>query len=138
MSAQIDYRFIIAAFYAAARTGDTVALRALVTEDFAVTWNGDPTLIPWAGRHVGLEAAMGFFSTFQHHVEVVSVTPADTITTPEVLVTTVEGRWRIRDTERVFATRSCNILRLRAGRIAAYEVYNDTEPFVAALRSIDG
>jgi uncharacterized protein len=138
VSAEIDYRFVIAAFYAAARTGDTIALRPLITADFEILWNGDPALIPWAGRHRGLEAATLFFETFQRHIEVVSVTPGETITAPGVLVTTVAGQWRVRDTEGVFTTRSCNILRLRDGRIAAYEVYNDTAPFVAALASVAG
>ncbi len=129
---------LVAAFYRAAATGDTESLRTCVTDEVVVLWNGDPALVPWAGRHAGVDAVMRFFQTFQHHVEVVSVTPGEMIVTDAAVVTVVEGRWRVRDTDGIFATRSCNIFRLRAGRIACYEVYNDTAPFAAALASVAG
>lgn len=129
---------LLAAFYAAARVGDAAALAPIVTDDFAVVWNGDPALIPWAGRHDGIAATARFFAVFQRHLEVVSVTPGDTVVAAEAIVTTVTGNWRLRATGQSFATRSCNIFRLRDGRISAYEVYNDTAPFVRALAAAGG
>ena len=120
-------------WYAAMTTGAVADLRAVVTEDIIATWNGDPALIPWAGRHSGIEVVGSLFATLSHNVEVVSLTPVDKIAAADAVVVIVEGKWRVRDTDTIISARACNVFRFRGDRVASYEVFNDTAPFAAAL-----
>jgi uncharacterized protein len=123
-------------WYAAVKIMDPVALAAITTDDVVVLWNGDSTVIPWAGRHVGRDASLACFQTLADHIEVLSIAPVDRFATADAAIVTLDGRWRVRDSEIIIAARACNVFRFRGGKIAAYEVYNDTAPFAAALASL--
>ena len=114
-------------------SGAASDLRAVVTDDIVVTWNGDPALIPWAGKHAGIDVVGSLFATLSHNVEVVSITPLERIEAEDAVVVILEGRWRVRDTETIIAARACNVFRFKGDRVSSYEVFNDTAPFAAAL-----
>jgi uncharacterized protein len=122
-------------WYAAIRDGDAGALTDVVTDDVVLLWNGDTSHIPWAGTHVGVAAVLAFFQNLGRHIEVVSVTPLYRLDAGDAVVVVLEGRWKTRNTQCDVAARACNIFRFRNGRISAYEVYNDSGKFAAALLS---
>jgi uncharacterized protein len=136
ISRMIEPTHILDRWYAAVRALDVAALAAVTTDDVTIAWNGDPALIPWAGEHRGREAVLAFFQTLGRHLEVVAVTPRDRLIGADFAVVTLDGQWRMRDTDTRIAARACNVFRFRDGRVARYEVYNDTAPFAAALASI--
>jgi uncharacterized protein len=120
-------------WYAAIKAGDAAALRDLTTPDVYVLWNGDPTLIPWAGRHDGHEAVLAFFGTVVQHLDVLSVQVLDRFEAPTATTIVLEGHWRIKTTGVEVKARVANIFRIDGARIASYEVYSDTARFVSAL-----
>ena len=70
---------VLGRWYAAMASGAVADLRAVVTDDIVVTWNGDPSLIPWAGKHSGIDVVGSLFTTLSHNVEVISLTPLERI-----------------------------------------------------------
>ena len=126
---------ILDAWYAAIRSGKPESLRAVITDDAYIYWNGDATRIPWAGRHVGADAMMDFFRTLSGLIEVVAVSETGRIVGETHAVVTIQGEWRHKATGRTLNAAACNLFRFRDGRISAYEVYNDTARFDAALHA---
>ena len=120
-------------WYAAVRAGDAEALSAVVTDDVVLLWNADPARVPWAGTHVGVAEVSAFFRALGEKVEVVSVTPVYRLDAGEAAVVVLEGQWRTRRGGRLINARACNVFRFRDGRIASYEVYNDSGRFAEAL-----
>lgn len=128
------HQSLIDKWYAAVRASDGAALAAIATDDIALTWNGDPDRLPWAGTHVGIAAVMAFFQTLGRYIEVVSVAPVYRLDAGDAMVVVLEGSWLARETGRRVTARACNLFRFRDGRIASYEVYNDSGKFADALR----
>jgi uncharacterized protein len=126
---------LIDCWYAAVRAGDSKALADVVTADIELTWNGDPKRLPWAGTHLGIAAVLAFFQTLGRYIEVVSVVPIYRLDAGNAAVVVLEGCWLVRDTGHQVTARACNVFRFRDGRIASYEVYNDSGKFADALRS---
>ncbi len=122
-------------WYAAVRANDANALREITTDDVVLYWNADPAVIPWAGTHQGRDAVLAFFKTLATHIEVIAVVPRDKIEASAATIIVLDGHWRMRGTGRELKARACNVFRFRDGRICAYEVYNDSGAFAAALRS---
>jgi uncharacterized protein len=120
-------------WYAAIKAGDAGALRALTTPDVYVLWNGDPAIIPWAGRHEGVDAVLAFFSTVGRHLDVLAVTVMDRLEAPTATTIVLAGHWRVKANGREVKARVANIFRFDGDRISGYEVYSDTARFAAAL-----
>jgi uncharacterized protein len=120
-------------WFAAVRSGSPDAFRDICTPDVVLYWNGDPAVIPWAGTYTGPDGIAAFFATLKHHIEVKYVTLDIVSEIPGGALVTLAGQWRVRDTETLIEARAANILRYRDGRVSAYEVYNDTAKFAAAL-----
>jgi uncharacterized protein len=121
-------------WYAAVRSNDGAALASVTTDDVVLHWNADPDVLPWGGRHEGRDAVLAFFKTLGEHIEVVRVTVVDRIDAPEATIIVLDGQWRTRAGGREISARACNIFRMRDGKIAAYEVYNDSGKFADALK----
>jgi ketosteroid isomerase-like protein len=120
-------------WFAAVRSGDEATFRDICTADVVLFWNGDPAVIPWAGEYKGPDGVAAFFKTLRHHIEYQHAALLEVIDGPDAALITLAGRWRVRDTDRIVEARAANILRYRDGRVAGYEVYNDTARFAAAL-----
>jgi uncharacterized protein len=120
-------------WYAAVRANDATALADITTEDVVLYWNADPTVVPWAGTHRGRGAVLAFFNLLATSVEVVAVKVADRIEASDAIIVFLDGEWRARATGKTIEARACNVFRVRDGRICAYEVYNDSGRFAAAL-----
>ncbi|MEQ1649340.1 MAG: nuclear transport factor 2 family protein [Hyphomicrobiaceae bacterium] len=126
---------LLDAWYAAIKSGDAERLRAVITDDAYIFWNGDGVRIPWAGRHVGADAMMAFFRTLGGLIEVVQISETGRIVAETHAIVTITGRWRHKPSGKQIDATACNVFRLRDGRISAYEVYNDTAQFDAALHA---
>jgi ketosteroid isomerase-like protein len=124
---------LIDRWYAAVRSGDAAALASVVTEDVELLWNGDPTRLPWAGSHRGIDAVLAFFRKLGEHIEVISVSQLYRLDAGEAVVVVLEGEWRVRGHAPSIRARACNVFRFRQGRISSYEVYNDSGRFADAL-----
>jgi uncharacterized protein len=120
-------------WYVAIKAGDASALRTLTTPDVYVLWNGDPTVIPWAGRHNGHDAVLAFFGTVAQHLDVLSVQVIDRFEAPSATTIVLEGHWRVKATGLEVQARVANIFRIDGACISGYEVYSDTARFAAAL-----
>lgn len=120
-------------WYAAIKAGDAAALRDLTTPNVYVLWNGDPSVIPWAGLHEGGAAVLAFFGTVAHHLDVVTVNVVDRLETPAATTIILEAHWRVKATGRDVRARAANIFRFENDRISGYEVYGDSGRFAAAL-----
>ena len=124
----------LAAWYAAIRAGDADALAAVATPDLRIAYRGRPGLLPWSGVWSGLDAAREFFDRVAANLEVLEVTPLRRIDAGDVVVIVLSGRWRARRTGSEVTAEVANIFTLRAGRVAAYEVFHDTAALWEALR----
>jgi uncharacterized protein len=123
-------------WFAAIRSGDEATFAAICTPDVVLFWNGDPAIIPWAGTHAGPAGVAGFFKILRTHIEYQHAALLEVVEMESGALVTLAGRWRVRDTDRIIEARAANILRYRDGLVAAYEVYNDTATFAAALASV--
>lgn len=126
---------VLDAWYAAIRSGNAENLRSVITDDAYIYWNGDTTRIPWAGRHTGADAMMAFFRTLGDLIEVVAISETGRVVADTHAIVTIKGEWRHKADGRLIQATACNVFRFRHGRISAYEVYNDTARFDAALHA---
>jgi uncharacterized protein len=120
-------------WYAAIKAADAGALRELTTPNVYVLWNGDASVIPWAGRHEGHDAVLAFFGSVGQHLDVLSVNVIDRFESPTATTIILEGHWRVKANGREVRARVANVFRFESSRIAGYEVYSDTGRFTAAL-----
>jgi hypothetical protein len=125
---------VLDTWYAALRSGDPEAIRSVAAPDIRVWWNGPADLVPWAGEHDGVDAAVSFFRTVTSQLDVLRTTVVDRIETPDVIVVFLDAHWRVKSSGREIKAKAVNVFRFREGRVAAYEVYPDSAAFVRALQ----
>jgi ketosteroid isomerase-like protein len=124
---------ILDAWYAGLRSGMADAIRDVATPDIRIWWNGPPDLVPWAGEHIGADAAIAFFAKVSAHLEVVSTTATERIETPDAVIVFLDTHWRVKANGNEIRAKALNIFRFRDGRVSGYEVYPDSASFVRAL-----
>jgi ketosteroid isomerase-like protein len=124
---------ILDAWYAGLRSGMADAIRDVATPDIRIWWNGPPDLVPWAGEHIGADAAIAFFAKVSAHLEVVSTTATERIETPDAVIVFLDTHWRVKANGNEVRAKALNIFRFRDGRVSGYEVYPDSASFVRAL-----
>ncbi|MGL5136562.1 MAG: nuclear transport factor 2 family protein [Beijerinckiaceae bacterium] len=124
---------ILDAWFAALRSGDLEAIRTVATPDIRIWWNGPADLVPWAGEHHGVDAAIGFFGHVTSRLVVVRTTVFDRIDTPDATVVFLDAHWRVKANGRDIMAKAVNVFRFREGRVAGYEVFPDSAAFVRAL-----
>jgi ketosteroid isomerase-like protein len=131
MSAAIEA--VLGRWYAALRTGDLAAFRAVAAPDIVVRWNGPPDLIPWAGEHRGVEAVLAFFGQVGAALEIVRVEPLERLISANRALLVLSGHWRVRASGQDLHLRAANLFGFRDGLVAAYEVFPDSAAFARAL-----
>jgi ketosteroid isomerase-like protein len=125
---------ILARWYAALKEGDLPAFREAAAPDIVVRWNGPADLVPWAGEHRGVEAALAFFRAVGAALEIISVEPVERLVTADKALLVLKGHWRVRSTRQELHLRAANLFSFRDGKVSAYEVFPDSAAFVSALR----
>ncbi|MCX7325241.1 MAG: nuclear transport factor 2 family protein [Hyphomicrobiales bacterium] len=124
---------ILARWYAALRAGDLAAFREVAAPDVTVRWNGPVDLIPWAGEHHGIEAALAFFGKVSAALELLAVEPVERLIADDKALLVLKGHWRVRATGQELHLRAANLFTFRDERVAAYEVFPDSAAFARAL-----
>jgi ketosteroid isomerase-like protein len=132
MSAAIEA--VLDRWYAALRSGDMAAFRGVAAPDIVVRWNGPHDLIPWAGEHHGLEAALDFFGKVGAALEILSVAPVERLLAADKALLVLAGHWRVRATGQELHLRAANLFSFRDGLVVAYEVFPDSAAFARALK----
>jgi uncharacterized protein len=124
---------VLDAWYAALRSGDLDALRAVAAPDIRVWWNGPADLVPWAGEHQGVDAAIAFFHQVTGALDVLRTTVVERLETPNAVVAVLDAHWRVKASGVEIRAKAMNVFRFRDGRVAGYEVYPDSAAFARAL-----
>ncbi len=124
---------ILGSWYAAMRSGELERLRDVAAPDIRIWWNGPPDLVPWAGAHEGVDAAIAFFGLVMDRLEVLRTTIVERIETADAVVVFLDAHWRVKATGVDIRAKAVNVFRFRDGRVAAYDVYPDSAAFARAL-----
>jgi uncharacterized protein len=124
---------ILDAWYTALRSGNLNTIRDVAAPDIRVWWNGPADRVPWAGEHMGVDAAIAFFATVTDHLEVLRTTVVDRIETPDAVVVFLDTHWRVKANGTEIKAIAVNVFRFRGGRVSGYEVYPDSAAFVRAM-----
>jgi hypothetical protein len=127
---------ILDKWYAAIKAGDAKAIAEAATPDVSVVWNGQKDVLPFAGRYEGAAAVAGFFQQIGKMFDVRIVDVLETIEAPDTLVTKIRGRWLNRMTHVDLMANAVNIFRFRDGKVASYEVFNDTAGFAQLINTL--
>jgi hypothetical protein len=121
------------AWYAAMRSGNLDSLRGIASPHIRVWWNGPPDRVPWAGEHLGVDAAIAFFREVTDRLEVLRTTVIEQLEMPDAVVVFLDAHWRVKANGVEIRAKAVNVFRLRDGRVAGYEVYPDSAAFMLAL-----
>jgi uncharacterized protein len=121
------------AWYAAMRSGDLDSLRDVATPDIRVWWNGPADLVPWAGEHAGIDAAIAFFRQVTGALDIIRTTVVEKLETSEATVVFLDAHWRVKTSGEEIRAKALNVFRFSEGRVAGYEVYPDSAAFARAL-----
>ncbi len=124
---------ILDAWYAAMRSGNLESLRDVATPDIRIWWNGPTDLVPWAGEHTGIDAAIAFFRRVTGPLEVLRTTILERLETPDAIVVILDAHWRVKANSIEIKAKAVNVFRFRDGKVSGYEVYPDSAAFVRAL-----
>ncbi|MFM9975287.1 MAG: nuclear transport factor 2 family protein, partial [Beijerinckiaceae bacterium] len=127
---------ILDAWYAGIRSGMADAISDIATHDIRIWWNGPPDRVPWAGEHLGSDAALAFFAMVGATLEVLRTTVVERIETPDAIVVFLDAPWRVKANGAEIRAKALNVFRFRDGKVSGYEVYPDSAAFVRALTEL--
>ena len=124
----------VQALYAAFGRGDMPALMAGMTEDIEWILPGPKEIIPFAGLHRGPEAVMQFFVALNETLEFEQFEPREFLAQGDKVVVLGYSRDRIKSNNRRFENEWAAVVTLRTGKVARYQIYEDTAAVVAGLQ----
>ena len=125
---------IIQSLYAAFARGDLQMVIGALTEDVEWILPGPPEIIPFAGVHRGPQAVLQFFAVLDKTLEFEKFEPQAFLANGDKVVVLGCSRDRMKSTGRSVENEWAAALTLRNGKVARYQVYEDTAAFVTALR----
>ena len=134
MTEQENVRAVLAA-YAAFGRGDIQAILDSLTDDVEWVLPGPPEVLPFAGVRRGREQVSQFFTVLAETLTLEQFEPREFIAQGDKVVVLGRSRDRMKATGRVVENEWAAVFTLRAGKIARYQVYEDTAAFVSALGS---
>ena len=121
--------------YAAFGRGDIQAVLEALTDDVEWVLPGPPAVLPFAGGRSGREQVSQFFVVLAETLTFEQFEPREFIAQGDKVVVLGRSRDRMKATGRVVENEWAAVFTLRAGKIARYQVYEDTAAFVSALGS---
>jgi len=131
-----DSSVVIDHYYTLLQARDREALLALLHEDIRVTYYGPHGLLPWIGKFDGKQGFEQFFEVIAHYLEIVEVETLDRVSNASKTVVQCRGCWRVRASGVEVQGNMVNVFTVSDGKIAAYEVYNDTAAFATAMGAL--
>jgi ketosteroid isomerase-like protein len=121
--------------YAAFGRRDISALMEALTDDVEWFLPGPPDVLPFAGMRLGREQVLEFFAVVEATLTFEQFEPREFLAQGDKVVVLGHSRDRMRSTGRVVENEWAAVFTLRDGKIARYQVYEDTAAFVSALSS---
>jgi ketosteroid isomerase-like protein len=123
----------VRALYAAFGRGDMAAVMAGLTDDVEWVLPG-PKEIPVAGTHRGRQGVAQFFLKLNETLEFEQLEPREFIAQGDKVVVLGHSRDRMKSTGRTIENEWAAVVTLRDGKVARYQVYEDTAAVVSGLR----
>ena len=124
--------------YAAFGRGDISAVLDALTEDVEWVLPGPPEVIPFAGVRRGREQVLEFFGVLDAALTFERFEPREFMAQGDKVVVLGRSRDRMKSTGRVVENEWAAVFTLKDGKIAKYQVLEDTAAFVSTLGSSEG
>ena len=118
--------------YAAFGRGDIAAILAVLTDDVEWINPGPPDVIPGAGTHRGKEAVGAFFGTLAESTDFQVFEPREFIAQGDKVVALIYSESTARSTGRHVVDHAAHLWTFRDGKVAGFQVFQDTAALVAA------
>lgn len=134
MSADENTRLAQSAYEAFGR-GDMAALAEVMADDIEWVSPGDPADDPNAGTFKGKEAVLAWFGGLASTLEFTTFEPREFIAQNDKLVSLVYAEATVRDTGRAVINPEAHVWTFRDGKVARFEIYQDTAAVAAAHRA---
>ena len=133
MSADENTRLAQSGYEAFGR-GDMAALAAMMADDIEWVSPGDPDHDPNAGTFKGKEAVLGWFSGLGSSLDFTTFEPREFIAQNDKVVSLVYAEATVRQTGRAFVNHEAHVWTFRDGKVARFQIYEDTAAAAAAYR----
>jgi ketosteroid isomerase-like protein len=118
--------------YAAFGRGDVPAILELLTDDIEWINPGPPDVIPGAGTHHGKEAVGAFFATLSQELDFSTFEPREFIAQGDHVVALIYSESTVKRTGRKLTDHEAHLWTFKDGKVAHFEVFQDTAAVVAA------
>jgi ketosteroid isomerase-like protein len=125
---------VVQALYAAFGRGDMATVMAGLTDDVEWVLPGPKEVIPFAGTHHGREAVAQFFLKMNETLEFEQLEPREFVAQGDKVVVLGHSRDRMKSTGRTIENEWAAVVTLRDGKVARYQIYEDTAALVSGLR----
>lgn len=134
MSKEEENAALVRSLYAAFGRGDMQTLIGALRDDIEWVFPGPPKVIPFAGAHRGLEEVIQFFVTLSEALEFQEFEPQEFIAQGDKVVVMGTSRVRNKANDRAADNEWVAVITVRDGRIARYQLYEDTDALAAVFR----
>ncbi len=115
------------------KKGDIQALLNLMSDD--IIWElPEIEDVPIAGSRSGRDAVGEFFAMMARDQDVIVFEPREFVADGDKVVALGHYQWRVRDTDREFATDFVHVFTIRNGKIVAFREHFDTAAVAAAYQ----
>jgi ketosteroid isomerase-like protein len=111
---------------------DLPAVIGLLADDVDWWVSGPPEIVPHAGRRVGKDEVMGYFTAMEG-VEFEEFTQSEWIEGGENIVVLAHQRYRVKATGRPAEFDLAMVFTVRDGKVARFRSYEDTNATVSAF-----
>jgi len=117
--------------YAAFGRGDVPAILDQLTDD-VVWYDPGPPEVPHAGRYRGREEVGSFFARIAETLEIEEFAPTEFLGQADRVVVLGSLHGRVKDTGRSYDNEWAMVWTLRDGKVAGWQIYEDTARELAA------
>lgn len=124
---------LLETYYRLLKERDREGLLSLLAPDVCVRFYGPEGSLPWVGEYRGVQGFEEFLAVIASHLEIVEVERLNTIVDDGKVVVQSRGCWRSKTTGNHIHGDMINVFTIENGRIAGYEVYNDTLAFAKGI-----
>jgi len=115
------------------KKGDIQALLNLMSDD--IIWElPEIEDVPIAGSRSGRDAVGEFFAMVARDQDVIVFEPREFVAEGDKVVALGHYQWRVRDTDREFATDFVHVFTVRNGKIVAFREHFDTAAVASAYQ----
>jgi len=115
------------------KKGDIQALLNLMSDD--IIWElPEIEDVPIAGSRSGRDAVGEFFAMVARDQDVIVFEPREFVADGDKVVALGHYQWRVRDTDREFATDFVHVFTIRNGKIVAFREHFDTAAVASAYQ----